>query len=491
MSKNFWERKIPTLLGLLIISIGLGVTTFLVNQTSLFGIKASPSKEPQNVRITNITDTSFSISYITNDSVPGSISYGTSVNLNQTALDDNDQQSGSLTNHKIHSITLTSLSPKTIYYFTITSGDQVYKNNNNPFQVTTGLSLSKNPSNQKPITGKIILPDGSAPKEGILYITTNNSEVISTTIKPDGTYLLPLNSLRNNDISSYYNFDSNSILKMLVFGDSLTSNVSLSINQINPVPIITLSNDYNFISTKQPVASESANLQSFPIFTDTSSDSKNDTPKILTPEQDQIFTDQKPQFKGTALPNESVKIIIHSDEQIQTTVSANASGNWTYTPSAPLSPGEHTVTILTKGADGILKSITQSFVVYAQGQQINPAVPSGTISPTKKPTATPTQGLKATLTPTKTPTPTLRTTATPTPTLRITATPTPTLKITLTPTLTPTPTLTLSPTLIASNSATALPPTGNPSILTAGIIGIFITLVGGLLFLLTRGSISI
>jgi hypothetical protein len=464
MRQKFWDKKIPTLIGLLIISIGLGITTFLANQTSLFGIKASPSKEPQNVRITNITDTSFAVSYITDDNVAGSIAYGLSTNVNQTALDDKDQQSGNVTNHKIHSITLTKLSPKTTYFFNITSGDQVYENNNVPFQVTTGPPLSQNPSSQKPITGKVILSDGSVPQEGVLYVTTDNSQVISATIKSDGTYILPLNSLRNSNLSSYYGFNQNTILKLLVFGDSLTSNVTLSINQINPVPTITLSSDYNFTSNNEPIASASANILSFPVFTSTSSGAKNEAPQILTPRQDQSFTDQQPQFKGTALPGESVQIIIHSDEQIQTNVKATSGGDWTYRPSAPLSPGEHTITILTKGADGILKSITESFVVYAQGQQVNPGVPSGTPIPTKKPTATPT------------PIPTL----TPTPTATVIAA------------LTQTPTSTLVPTLIASPSGqTFLPPTGNPSIFTAGIIGILITLIGGLLFLLTRGSISI
>jgi len=499
MKKNFWDKKIPTILGLLIISIGLGVTTFLVNQPSLFGIKANPSKQPQNVRITNITDTAFSVSYTTDDNVAGSIAYGTTSNISQTALDDKDQQSGNVQNHKIHNISLTNLSPETIYYFNIRSGDQVYKNNDTSFQVTTGPPLSKNPSDQKPIVGKVILLDGSAPQEGILYVTTNDSQVISTEIKSDGTYILPLNSLRNSDLASFYNFGQNSILKMLVFGDNLTSNVTLSINQINPVPTITLSSDYNFISNNEPVASSSANIQTFPIFSSKSTSTGDEDPQILTPEQDQSFTDQQPQFKGTALPGESVQIIIHSDEQIQTTVKANSSGDWTYRPPSPLSPGEHTITILTKGADGVLKSITESFVVYAQGQQVNPAVPSGTPTPTKKPTPTPTQKPTATPTPTKTvtqaPTKTPTPTLSPVPTKTVTQTPTPTKTLIAALTLTPTPTLipTATSFIIASPTATqtSLPPTGNPSIVTIGIIGMLIALVGGLLFLLTRGSISI
>jgi len=76
MKKNFWDRRIPTLFGILLITIGVGITTFLVNQGVLFKSNASLTNQPQNVRITNITGNSFTVSYQTESKVIGSLNYG-------------------------------------------------------------------------------------------------------------------------------------------------------------------------------------------------------------------------------------------------------------------------------------------------------------------------------------------------------------------------------------------------------------------------------
>lgn len=465
MKKTFWDKRIPTILGIFLITISVGITTFLVNQGSLFQINASPDQQPQNVRITNVTDSSFSVSYSTEGSVVGSINYGKDISLGQSGLDDRDQESGSLSNHKIHNITVRNLTPLTKYYFTITSGKDAYMSNGKPFEITTGSTLTESPPSQTPITGKVILPSGSAPFEAVIYLTTDNSQVVSVLARSDGSYVLPLNSLRTSDLSSYFSFTENSNITMLMFGDSLTSNILLSIKEISPVPTVTLSNDYDFRTGNTPVINPSSNLQSFPTFQSGSQASGSASPKILTPKKDQEFTDAQPSFKGTALPNEEVQIIIHSDDNIQTKVPVDKNGNWSFRPSTPLTPGNHTITIITKDANGILKSITQSFVVHAEGTQVSQsATPSATLTPTI----------------TNAPTPTL----TPTPTISGTT-------ITLTPTFSPTPSPTPTEVVQFTPAPTSpLPPTGNNSIITAGIVGVFITLIGGLLFLLSRGGIS-
>jgi hypothetical protein len=470
MRKKFWNKRIPTLLGILLITIGIGITTFLVNQNLLLRSNASETEQPQNVRITNITDNSFSVSYETGTQVIGSLNYGKDNKLGQQALDDRDQQTGSLVSHTAHNITVRNLDPQTKYYFSITSGQNNYTNGEKLFEVSTGSKLSDSPPQQNPISGKITLIDGTAPKEAIIYITADNSQVISTLVKTDGTYILPLNSLRTNDLSSYYTFPDNANVKMLVLGDSLTSNVSLSINQISPIPAIILSKDYDFRENQSSANIIPQTIASFPSFSSTSSASQ-----ILMLKKNQEFTDQKPEFKGTAAPREDVKIIIHSDQAVQTTVKTDSSGNWNYRPANDLTPGNHTITIQAKDSSGILQTITQSFVVYAAGQQVLPAVISGT--------------------PTPTPTPISKSKMTPTPTAKIT----PIKNVSLSPTiaLIPTPIINsasnISPILtqtqtkggtILNPTKTPLPPTGNPSIITAGIIGAAIASVGSLLLLL-------
>ncbi len=457
MKNSFWNKRIPTLLGLLLITLGIGLTTFIVNKETLLQINATSTQQPQNVRITNIKDTSFTVSYTTKDKISGSVNYGKDQSLGLTALDIRDKQS-EVKDYLIHNIEINNLTPLTKYYFTIISGQNTYLNHNQPFQVTTGPSLDNTSLSTKKIKGKLVLPNGNNPSEAIVYITAENSEVISALATQNGTYEVPLGFVRTGDLSSYFVFTQNTLIKMLAFGDSLSSNASLLSNQAESVPTITLSKDYDFVSNDVSNASPSANLESFPSFESTSSASKSKKPQILTPKKDEGFTDDQPLFKGTGLPKEDVQIIIHSDENIQAGIITDQNGNWSYRPKETLSPGEHTITMITRDASGILRTITQSFVVYAAGTQIPNAVGSPTPTPTKP-----------TITPTPTPTIVAYLTSTPSPTQIITATPTP----------------------VSTSSANLLPPAGNPSIITFGVFGLLVSLAGGLLFLLSRGALKL
>ncbi len=460
MKNSFWNKRIPTLLGLLVISLGVGLTTFIANKETLFQTNATSTEQPQNVRITNITGTSFTVSYTTGDKISGSVNYGKDQSLGLSALDTREKQSEGVKDYKVHNIEINSLTPLTKYYFTIISGQNTYLNNGQLFQVTTGPSLDNTSSSTKKIKGKLVLPNGNAPSEAIIYVTAENSEVVSALSTKDGTYEIPLGFVRTGDLSSYFVFTQSSSIKMLAFGDSLSSRISLLANQAESVPLITLSKDYDFISNDVSNASPTVSLESFPSLESTSSASKSKKPQILSPKRGEGFTDDQPLFKGTGLPKEDVQIIIHSDENIQTQIITDQNGNWSYRPKEALSPGDHTITMITRDVSGILRTITQSFVVYAAGTQIPNAVGSPTPTPSK-PTIT--------LTPTPTPTVVAFLTSTPTPTLIITATPTP----------------------VSTTSANLLPPAGNPFIITFGILGLLVSLAGGLLFLLSRGALKL
>lgn len=458
MRNNIWNKRIPTLLGIFILTFGLGLTTLLTSIETLFQIRASSNQQPQNVRITNVSDTSFTVSYTTTDKSLGSINYGANQNLGSSALDTRDAQTGDIKNYKVHNINVTNLTPSTTYYFTIISGQNTYLNSNQPFQVTTGIKLDTNLDETRKIKGSVVLPSGGVPTEGIIYITSETSEVYSSLIKQDGTYEIPLNQIRDNTLTSYFPFKDTSIIKMLAYGDQLTSNVSFQVSQAQLVPTITLSKDYDFVSNTT-LNKNVTSLETFPSLESTSSASTSKKPQILTPTKDQGFTDDQPLFKGTGLPQEKIQVIIHSDENIQTQVTTDKNGNWSYRPSENLSPGEHTITIIAKDASGILKTITQSFVVFASGTQVANAAGSPTPTPTVVPTSTPT--------------------------------PTPTITPSVINNFVSTPTSTLTPTPVSTTSAGILPPAGNPTIIAIGILGIVISLIGTLLFLLTRGAIKL
>lgn len=439
MRHSFWNKRIPTILGLILLTIGIGITTFLtrsgVNLTSIAG----PSESPIDIRITNITDSSFTVSYTTTDSVIGSINFGRDNNLNEIALDDRDQNSNTPKPYKVHSITVKNLTPSSTYYFSIKSGSKTFLQNNSPFIVTTASSIEGAVPSEKILSGTVFLPDRNVPQEAIVYLASDETQVISALVQADGSYSLPLSFLRNRDLLSYFSISQNTVFNLLIKSNELSSSVKVS-GQLNRIPAVTLSNDYDFTESTNPTITPSSSslLPAVPL-----SSTISETVEILIPKKNQGFTDQQPRFKGTAAPNSEIIIEIHSEEAIKAQILADANGNWTYRPPSPISPGEHTITIIAKTSSGILKTVTQSFIVFAQGEQIQEsATPSAT------------------------------------PTIPITPTQSPTIA----PTITPLPTITTVPTPL---------PAGNSTTVTFGILGIAITVFGMILFLLSHGGTSL
>ena len=430
MKNQLLNKRIPTILGVGLVVLGIVLTTVIVRVQTSLKSDASSSQEPQNVKVTNLSDNSFTITYQTDTATTGSVSYGYSKQLGNTQLEALDPKN-------IHSVTVEKLSPLTKYYLVIISGQNTFLNNSSPFEISTGPSISSLPV-QTVIKGKVILPDGNAPNETLVYLSTDNSQLLSTTAAKDGEFNFSLKGLRIDDLSSYLEVKKDTVLKLFAISNSLKSTVLFSGSETYSIPTITLSNDYDFTKDFVPTASNSAQ----PGFPSTTAKSENLKPQILTPKKDQSFTDQKPQFRGISLPNEDVEIIIHSTENIKALVTADNNGNWAYRPSANLSPGVHTITIKTRDSSGILTTLMQSFTVFASGSQV-----SESATPSATPISTPI--------------------------------PTPTVILILTPT--PIPSIASAP----IESKGGLPPTGNSSVLL--IIGGIVSVISGIaLFLLTR-----
>ncbi len=440
MKNQLFNKRIPTILGIGLVVLGIVLTTVIVRVQTNLRSNASNSEEPQNVKITNLSDNSFTITYQTDAATTGSVNYGKSKELGNTQLEDPNSEKGNSAPKNIHSITAEKLSPDTKYYLIVISGQNTFLNNGVPFEISTGPSISSPGAQQTAIKGKVVLPDGNPSNEALIYLSTDNSQLLSSTVTKDGEFNFSLKSLRTDDLSSYFKLEENTVFKLLAINKSLKSTVLFSLNQTNSVPTITLSNDYDFTKDYIPIASKSAQ----PGFPSTTTKSKNLKPQILTPKKDQSFTDQKPQFRGISLPNGDVEIIIHSPENIQSLVTADSNGNWTYRPLANLSPGVHTITIRTRDSSGILTTIMQSFTVFAQGSQVSES-------------ATPSAALIST--PTPFPSPIIS--------------------------LTPTPPPTGGTTPIVGRSKGDLPPTGSSSVLLI-IVGIVSAISGIALFLLTR-----
>ena len=157
MKKKFWDKRIPSLLGLLVLAISVGMFTWFGRSYTELRGRASSEDTPKNVQISNITDNSFTVFYTTDIKTAGAIAYARDPSFGLVSLDDRDQESGNPSLRQVHYITLTKLDPGTKYYFAIQSGATAHLNNSQPYEVTTALSKTAPITSKQPITGTVNL----------------------------------------------------------------------------------------------------------------------------------------------------------------------------------------------------------------------------------------------------------------------------------------------------------------------------------------------
>jgi hypothetical protein len=98
---------------------------------------------------------------------------------------------------------------------------------------------------------------------------------------------------------------------------------------------------------------------------------------VLIDPIDESLISSSTTFQGKAPPGSTVTIVIHSDP-ITTTVEADENGNWTYTPTAPLDAGEHTIIASAQNpTSGAVETANATFQI-SDSTSLEPMPKSGT-----------------------------------------------------------------------------------------------------------------
>jgi len=137
-------RRLPTIVGLLLVLTAITGGVVLIKKGPNLFLRAAPELTPTQIKITNVNDTSFTISWITDEATSGFIKYGLDKNPNFTAADDRDQLSGNTESFLTHHVTVKNLKPSTTYFFKIGSGGKIFDNNDQAYQIKL-LPLSLHP----------------------------------------------------------------------------------------------------------------------------------------------------------------------------------------------------------------------------------------------------------------------------------------------------------------------------------------------------------
>ncbi len=386
----------PTALGLLILIIAIVVGVTLVKTRTGLDTKADITVAPKQVRITNVTDTGATVSWLTEKAALGLVKYGIDgKTFKNQVLDDRDQLSGGAEAFLIHHVTLKSLKPGTKYYFKIESGTKQYDNNGKPFEITTGQTLGTPPA-ADPIYGTVLTPSGATAEGVLVYINVANGGALSAITKANGSWALSLSTARSADLSSYLDYDTQAtIVNILAQGGSQgTASVITTTSNDSPVPDVTLGQSHDFragIAPELPsMADNSTGMEEpetpsgftlDPVATDSAEASSSGEVTLDNPSfNGEVINATQPAIIGTGPEGTVLSITINSENEYTGSATITEDGSWEFIPPEGLEPGEHTVTVSYVDTEGVEQTISRNFVVAAAGESETPAItatPSG------------------------------------------------------------------------------------------------------------------
>ena len=402
----FKEKKIPTILGLVILIGGVFVGVFLTNKNTNFISKASGDCSPINPQITNITDNSVSVSFLTESSCLSSLVINNQTIENTATLGDNKKS-------KIHYFDIDNLEDSSEYEYYFINDGKNYK------QSSYKLKTATNPNGLIPSSnlawGRVYTSDLKAASKVMVFVNIPGASPLSALVTSSGNWNISLTNSFNESKTNRFTPTANTSEEIIVIDQEKgRTQISANTSQNNPTPDIILGQ--NQFSSLPITFDAETNSGYLPSITPAPNSKELD---ILNPKDEESISSKKPDFFGTGPINSKIQIKVESPIVYNDEISTNSDGSWNWSPPADLTPGEHTITV-TVNENGIDKIISRRFTVLAADNPLSySASPSAT-------TPTPTLNLSPTLTPT--PTSVAKTTTSPTPTIIPTITPVTTIR---------------------------------------------------------------
>lgn len=391
------KRRIPTIIGLLVLIIGVIASVFLIKERTRWFTRAVPGTTPKQIQFTNITNGGFSISWITDEATAGFVKYGETDQLGQVARDDRDEITGETGSFTTHHVTLYNLKTRTTYQLQIFSAGQAYGKDGRYHQVTTAPALTSSLPPSDVAYGTVNTQAGSPAEGAIVYLSLPGAIPQSALVKASGNWVIPLNLARSEDLSDYAQYDKQvTVVDIIVQGGALSTATAMATTRNDsPVPTITLGETHDFREYTPPSpppedtteATESSRFTLEEIEA-TRSATRAAEVVITNPSEEENVNTQKPEFTGTGPAGKVLNVTIESPQIYTDTIIIDESGNWHWTPPANLESGEHTITITYEDDWGIEKTLSHTFVVLAAGESDLPslsATPSGESTPSPSP----------------------------------------------------------------------------------------------------------
>ena len=178
------EKRIPTIIALLLIFFGIGSALYLDGTIQTLTTKASLIPAPSDVHFTNISDNSITVSYLTNEKTIGAVKVN-GPNKKLTLIDDQDIPAG-VNPRYTHVFTIRDLNPESIYSITIESGNICQTKKCPEFIQRTGVKLTS-VLDLPPVSGQVIDSENTPVEGALIYLIAGRAAPISAKRLPSGS----------------------------------------------------------------------------------------------------------------------------------------------------------------------------------------------------------------------------------------------------------------------------------------------------------------
>lgn len=172
---------------------------FLPKTPEIFVVGAKPH-QPQKIRITNLSDNSFSVSWLTQKPTQKS-----AVNYHQQGSPPKTVEEPTILPTRVHQIDIPNLEPQTVYFFTILSdGKSFKKENNQPFEIKTLKTTEKPPGPPFILTGTVKNAQGNSEANVLVFFYNEQLNPLSILTNEKGNFIFALNNTRNKTDEKYF-----------------------------------------------------------------------------------------------------------------------------------------------------------------------------------------------------------------------------------------------------------------------------------------------
>lgn len=235
------HNKIPTIFALIILVVGIVMGVILIHGEQIFHLGADVRSEPKDLRISNITDHSIIISWVTQKETLGFVTWGDKEkSLTRTAFEETDAASF------IHYISINQLQPNKNYFFEINSDHQKYDNNGIPWKAATGTAISTK-QQKTVIAGSVSTKTGIPVEKAIIYTVVSGGSLLSTVTSDKGSWILDISQARNQNLDNYASITETSIIETTIQAGPLgMSSLQAYLINSQPLPPILLGETYDF-----------------------------------------------------------------------------------------------------------------------------------------------------------------------------------------------------------------------------------------------------